>query len=115
LGRRVGGESKETTVEVKRASRRVSRPGTSCCDRSEPAALLEFVENQLRRLGLPPVAYEVGTEEVHGGLVDYSNFHDFITGLRAGLETKGFSHAWPCFIVGKVAPLGSLVKGHYTD
>ncbi len=38
------------------------------------------------RLGLPPIAYEVGTEEVHGGLVDLDNFRHFIDGLRPGLE-----------------------------
>jgi tagatose-1,6-bisphosphate aldolase non-catalytic subunit AgaZ/GatZ len=87
-------------------------------------------------MGLPPVSYEVGTEEVHGGLVDMDSFDRFLTGLRDGLEALGLCHAWPCFIVGKVGtdlhtttfdpeiaqrlyervvPLGSLVKGHYTD
>lgn len=98
--------------------------------------LIEYAESERRRLGLPPVAYEVGTEEVHGGLVDYTNFQTFIEQLRAGLEARGLIDAWPCFIVGKVgtdlhttefdpqaarrlfeivAPLGSLIKGHYTD
>lgn len=98
--------------------------------------LIAYAEAERRRLGLPPVAYEVGTEEVHGGLVDFANFEAFLRGLRAGLETRGLLHAWPCFIVGKVgtdlhttdfdpiaagrlyelvAPLGSLIKGHYTD
>jgi D-tagatose-1,6-bisphosphate aldolase subunit GatZ/KbaZ len=82
------------------------------------------------------VSYEVGTEEVHGGLVDFDNFDRFLTGLQARLQAAGLAHAWPCFIVGKVgtdlhtttfdpestrrlydrvAPLGSLIKGHYTD
>jgi len=98
--------------------------------------LIEYAETERQRLGLPPVAYEVGTEEVHGGLVDYANFETFIKGLHAGLEARGLIDAWPCFVVGKVgtdlhttdfdpqvaarlfdivAPLGSLIKGHYTD
>jgi len=98
--------------------------------------LVAHAEAARQRLGLPPVAYEVGTEEVHGGLVDYANFDRFMRGLHAGLVAHGLEHAWPCFIVGKVgtdlhttdfdpeaarrlyqivAPLGSLIKGHYTD
>ncbi len=98
--------------------------------------LISYAEAERERLGLPPVSYEVGTEEVHGGLVDFANFEQFIRQLRAGLEQRGLLHAWPCFIVGKVgtdlhttdfdpeaaarlyeivAPLGSLIKGHYTD
>ncbi len=98
--------------------------------------LIAHAEAERERLGLPEVSYEVGTEEVHGGLVDFDNFDRFLTGLQAGLEARGLSHAWPAFIVGKVgtdlhtttfdpesarrlyervSPLGSLVKGHYTD
>ncbi len=114
-------------------------PGTSPAIQTVVERTLEFVEHaeaERRRLGLPLVAYEVGTEEVHGGLVDYASFKAFVEGLRAGLEGRGLLHAWPCFIVGKVgtdlhttdfdpqaavnlfnlvAPLGSLIKGHYTD
>jgi D-tagatose-1,6-bisphosphate aldolase subunit GatZ/KbaZ len=98
--------------------------------------LIDHAERERERLGLLPVSYEVGTEEVHGGLVDYHNFQAFIEGLQEGLAARGLQHAWPCFIVGKVgtdlhttefspqdaqrlfdmvAPLGSLIKGHYTD
>lgn len=98
--------------------------------------LIVYAESERERLGLPPVSYEVGTEEVHGGLVDFDNFDRFLTGLQAGLKAIGLAHAWPCFIVAKVgtdlhtttfdpgiarrlydrvAPLGSLIKGHYTD
>lgn len=98
--------------------------------------LIAHAESERERLGLPPISYEVGTEEVHGGLVDWDNFDRFLAGLQARLEATGLAHAWPCFIVGKVgtdlhtttfdpesarrlharvAPLGSLVKGHYTD
>jgi D-tagatose-1,6-bisphosphate aldolase subunit GatZ/KbaZ len=98
--------------------------------------LIEYVEQERVRQGRPAIAYEVGTEEVHGGLVDYENFAHFLTGLRRGLAERGLAHIWPCFIVGKVgtdlattyfdpqaadqlyrlvAPLGSLIKGHYSD
>lgn len=98
--------------------------------------LIAHAEAERLRLCLPAVAYEVGTEEVHGGLVDMASFARFISGLRAGLAGRDLLHAWPCFVVGKVgtdlhttffdagaaqeltgivAPLGSLIKGHYTD
>lgn len=98
--------------------------------------LIAYAEAERQRLGLPAVDYEVGTEEVHGGLVDFSNFERFIHGLREELAARDLLHAWPCFIVAKVgtdlhttffdpetarrlydivAPLGSLIKGHYTD
>ncbi len=98
--------------------------------------LITYCEDERRRLGLPPVSYEVGTEEVHGGLVDMASFERFVHGLREQLAARGLEEAWPCFIVGKVgtdlattffdpesacrlydivAPLGSLIKGHYTD
>ena len=98
--------------------------------------LISFIEEQRLALNLPPVSYEVGTEEVHGGLVDIKNFEEFLDGLYNGLQASKLLHAWPCFIVGKVgtdlhtinfdpevahklyervSPLGSLIKGHYTD
>jgi tagatose-1,6-bisphosphate aldolase non-catalytic subunit AgaZ/GatZ len=99
-------------------------------------ALIAFAEDHRTRLGLPPVAYEVGTEEVHGGLVNLDSFVAFLQGLHEGLAARNLLHAWPCFIVGKVGtdlhttdfdpavarhlfklvvPYGSLIKGHYTD
>ncbi len=98
--------------------------------------LIAHAEAERARLGLSPVSYEVGTEEVHGGLADLDNFDRFLEGLATGLEAAGLAHAWPCFVVGKVgtdlgnpvfdpevarqlyervAPRGSLIKGHYTD
>jgi tagatose-1,6-bisphosphate aldolase non-catalytic subunit AgaZ/GatZ len=98
--------------------------------------LIEHTEGERRRLGLPPVAYEVGTEEVHGGLADQAVFERFLEGLRLRLGERGLGATWPCFVVGKVgtdlhtttfdrqvagmltacvSPLGSLIKGHYTD
>lgn len=98
--------------------------------------LIDYAETERRRLGLPPVDYEVGTEEVHGGLADHAKFEALLHGLQAGLRARGRMDAWPCFIVGKVgtdlhttlfdagtartltervSPLGTLIKGHYTD
>jgi tagatose-1,6-bisphosphate aldolase non-catalytic subunit AgaZ/GatZ len=98
--------------------------------------LIAHAEAERTRLELPPVAYEVGTEEVHGGLVDVANFARFVEMLRAGLEEAKLLHAWPAFFVaqvgtdlhttwfdanaarqlrGLVAPTGALLKGHYTD
>lgn len=98
--------------------------------------LIAHAEAERERRGLPPVDYEVGTEEVHGGLVDYDAFTRYITGLREALAARGLAHVWPCFIVAKVgtdlhttffdpetasrlvdfvAPTGALIKGHYTD
>jgi D-tagatose-1,6-bisphosphate aldolase subunit GatZ/KbaZ len=98
--------------------------------------LIAFAEAERLHLGLPPVAYEVGTEEVHGGLVNFAAFRRFLESLHAGLASLGLERAWPCFVVARVgtdlhttdfspevasqlyslvAPLGSLIKGHYTD
>lgn len=98
--------------------------------------LIEHAETYRRREGRPPISYEVGTEEVHGGLANLDKFEHFLDGLDAGLRRRGLEDAWPCFVVGKVGtdldtsyfepdtardltrrtkPYGALVKGHYTD
>ena len=98
--------------------------------------LMEHAEAERKRLGIPTVAYEVGTEEVAGGLANIENFERFVELLSRALAERNLRHAWPSFIVGKVgtdlhtalfdpevasklrevvAPYGSLVKGHYTD
>jgi len=98
--------------------------------------LIAHAEGERARLGLPEVVYEVGTEEVHGGLVDFAAFNTFLVGLRQGLDQRGLPEAWPGFVVARVgtdlattffdpevarravetaAPYGSLIKGHYTD
>ncbi len=98
--------------------------------------LIEHAERERARLALPPVAYEVGTEEVHGGLVDIDNFTLFLDLLRARLDERGLAGAWPTFVVAQVGtdlhttyfdpvaaqrlteivrPTGALLKGHYTD
>jgi D-tagatose-1,6-bisphosphate aldolase subunit GatZ/KbaZ len=84
----------------------------------------------------PNISYEVGTEEVHGGLADLEVFRRFLELLRQGLGKEGLHNTWPCFVVGKVGTdlhtttfdpsvamklseiagsYGSLIKGHYSD
>jgi len=98
--------------------------------------LIAHVEKFRKEKGLPAISYEVGTEEVHGGLADEKTFDTFIEELKKGLVNVGLADVWPCFIVGKVGtdldttvfdpvvaktltskvrPLGSYIKGHYTD
>lgn len=98
--------------------------------------LIHHAETYRRHRGCPPISYEVGTEEVHGGLADLKVFEKFLCGLREGLSRAGLTNVWPIFVVGKVGtdlhttlfdprvaraltekvqPYGSLIKGHYTD
>ncbi len=100
------------------------------------AALIAHAERHRERNALPPVSYEVGTEEVHGGLADPSAFRALLESLRGDLENEEVGGAWPCFVVGKVGTdlhtttfcpqtagalariareYGCSVKGHYTD
>lgn len=86
--------------------------------------------------GYGRIAYEVGTEEVHGGLADIATFRKFLELLKSGLKERGLEEVWPCFIVGKVGTdlhtttfdpetariltaiareYGSVIKGHYSD
>ncbi|HOQ51492.1 MAG TPA: class II D-tagatose-bisphosphate aldolase, non-catalytic subunit [Candidatus Atribacteria bacterium] len=98
--------------------------------------LIKHAENYRREKGIAPLGYEVGTEEVHGGLANLEVFDRFLSLLREGLEKEGLSEVWPILIVGKVgtdlhttifdpevaktlaekaAKYGSFIKGHYTD
>ena len=98
--------------------------------------LIAHAEAFRKAHNLPPISYEVDTEEVHGGLADPKTFDTFLIDLKAGLAAEGLSDVWPCFIVGKVGtdlhtttfdpdvakeltakvrPYGSYIKGHYTD
>lgn len=98
--------------------------------------LITYIENYRKSKGIPKISYEVGTEEVHGGLADETVFNKFLLLLKEGLAKNGCGDAWPDFIVGKVgtdlsttyfdpvvakkltstvAKYGSYIKGHYTD
>lgn len=98
--------------------------------------LIKHCEKFRRDGGYPKIAYEVGTEEVHGGLADLSVFRKFLELLKTGFSENNLSDVWPCFVVGKVGTdlhttlfdskvaeeisaiaieYGSLIKGHYSD
>lgn len=98
--------------------------------------LIRHAETYRRQRGFPPISYEVGTEEVHGGLADMTVFERFLTGLKRGLAEANLPEVWPIFVVGKVGTdlhttlfdpavaqelarkawaYGSYIKGHYTD
>jgi D-tagatose-1,6-bisphosphate aldolase subunit GatZ/KbaZ len=98
--------------------------------------LIAHCENYRGKGGSDRIAYEVGTEEVHGGLADMGVFTRFLELLAEGLDKHGLQEAWPCFVVGKVGtdlhttqfdpgvarqlasavkPYGSRIKGHYSD
>ncbi|HCO68491.1 MAG TPA: hypothetical protein DIT04_12140 [Dysgonomonas sp.] len=103
---------------------------------SRTVELIAHVEKFRKQNNLPAISYEVGTEEVEGGLADEKTFDLFLELLRDGLKNAGLQKVWPCFIVGKVgtdlhtivfdkevarkltakaAKYGSFIKGHYTD
>lgn len=98
--------------------------------------LIEHTENFRRKGRFPRIAYEVGTEEVHGGLADMATFRKFLDLLKSGLTDRGLPDVWPCLVVGKVGTdlhttifdpdtareltkvareYGSVIKGHYSD
>lgn len=98
--------------------------------------LMVHAELFRRKNNIALISYEVGTEEVHGGLADETVFDTFIDELKKGLNNAGLEDVWPCFIVGKVGTdlhtttfdkevamqltqkvkqFGSYIKGHYTD
>ncbi len=98
--------------------------------------IIIHIEKYRRENNYPAISYEVGTEEVHGGLADMKTFSEFLSILKNGLAKAGYADVWPCFIVGKVgtdlhttlfdaevaktltaeaAKFGSVIKGHYSD
>jgi D-tagatose-1,6-bisphosphate aldolase subunit GatZ/KbaZ len=98
--------------------------------------LIVYAEKHRNAGELPKISYEVGTEEVHGGLADMEVFRAFLAGLKSGLADHGLINVWPCFVVGKVGTdlhttvfdpqvasslvevagqWGSMIKGHYSD
>ncbi|MDG5767837.1 class II D-tagatose-bisphosphate aldolase, non-catalytic subunit [Balneolales bacterium ANBcel1] len=98
--------------------------------------LIIHSENYRSSRGYPRIAYEVGTEEVHGGLANKDSFNKFLSLLDTGLKKANMEYAWPCFVVGKVGTdlhttyfepsmardltsqtevYGAAIKGHYSD
>jgi D-tagatose-1,6-bisphosphate aldolase subunit GatZ/KbaZ len=98
--------------------------------------LMAHAEKYRTKNKYPEISYEVGTEEVHGGLADLHIFKRFLDLLKTGLKKENLDDVWPCFVVGKVGTdlhtttfdpvvakeltniarnYGSLIKGHYSD
>jgi len=99
--------------------------------------LIEYAEEVRKREGVQKLSYEVGTEEIHGGITSPELFEKFIIELRIKLKERGLEEIWPCFIVGDIGTYPMLenkldagkskilvniakaynlhVKGHYTD
>ncbi len=98
--------------------------------------MIQHAESYRKEHNYPAISYEVGTEEVHGGLANMDNFDRFLEGLDKGLKELNLQDSWPCFVVGKVGTdlhttlfdpdvarkltdrvksYGALIKGHYSD
>ena len=98
--------------------------------------LIKHIEQYRNDREMPPVAYEVGTEEVCGGLTNSSSFRRFLEHLRNRLGQEDLGNIWPSFIVASIGTdlntssfnpetasevvkiaeeNGLLIKGHYTD
>jgi tagatose-1,6-bisphosphate aldolase non-catalytic subunit AgaZ/GatZ len=97
--------------------------------------LMRHAEAARRAAGRGPVAYEVGTEEVSGGLRSEARFRSFLQQLDEALRIHDLPA--PSFVVGDVGTtlagsgfdadqarrltavatehVGALLKGHYTD
>ncbi len=98
--------------------------------------LIEYAERVRIANGTSRIDYEVGTEEVHGGMVDFTRFENYVELLKSELSRIHLDNCWPCLLVAQIgtdlhttsfkpdaanrlyrilSPLGSLAKGHYTD
>lgn len=75
--------------------------------------LITRIEEERVKHGWKELAYEVGTEETLGGLIDPAVFEDFIAKLKVQLEAKGLP--MPLFVVGQTGTLVRLTTnvGHY--
>lgn len=103
---------------------------------SRTVDLIRSVESSRHRLGLAPIGYEVGVEQIRGRTTDPRYLRSFATRLRGRLRAARLSGVWPCFLVVDVgtdlkttrfdadgarilsdtaASLGCRLKGHDTD
>ena len=67
--------------------------------------LIEYCEEERKKLKISELAYEVGTEETNGGLTSIETYEDFIIQLKDELEKRKLPT--PTFIVGQT---GTLVR-----
>lgn len=70
--------------------------------------LISYVENERVKRNLPPIAYEVGTEETNGGLTSDDAYEKFIKMLTDRLEALNLP--LPNFIVGQTGTLTRLTE-----
>ncbi len=70
--------------------------------------LIEFLENERKKRGWGEVGYEVGTEDIQGGLTQNSVFRDFIVELTTRLKKKNLP--LPDFIVGQTGTFVKMTK-----
>ena len=98
--------------------------------------LIEWTEALRKEKGLPRITYEVGTEEVAGGLSEPDLVSTFLGKLREAMTAKGLIDVWPSFLVGNIGTnlhtttfsieaarelygisrgYGLHLKSHYTD
>lgn len=75
--------------------------------------LIEKIEAERKKQGWKELAYEVGTEETMGGLIEPSAFEWFIRELMQKLREKNLPA--PLFVVGQTGTLTRLTSnvGHY--
>lgn len=70
--------------------------------------LIEYVEKERKKRKLPPVSYEVGTEETNGGLTSEESYEAFIKVLTEELNKRELPI--PAFIVGQTGTLTRLTE-----
>lgn len=80
---------------------------------SRTVELISYIEKERVSRKLPPVAYEVGTEETNGGLTSQDAYGEFIKTLTSRLEALNLP--LPSFIVGQTGTLTRLTEnvGHF--
>ncbi|SKB01540.1 Tagatose-1,6-bisphosphate aldolase non-catalytic subunit AgaZ/GatZ [Caloramator quimbayensis] len=70
--------------------------------------LIEYVERERKERNLPPISYEVGTEETNGGLTSEEAYETFIKTLIEELDKRNLPK--PSFIVGQTGTLTRLTE-----
>ena len=70
--------------------------------------LIEFCEYERKKLKLPEVSYEVGTEETDGGITSAEKYEEFVSRLAEQLKQKKLP--LPSFIVGNTGTLTRLTE-----
>lgn len=70
--------------------------------------LIEYCEEARKKLNLPIIGYEVGTEETNGGLTSMETYENFIQILNKELSSRNLPQ--PIFIVGQTGTLVRMTK-----